>query len=229
MMMKKMFTQKEVPPSVLNYLDSVQSPDIHVPLDRGEYVVCDTELTGLHTKKDSIVSLGALKMVGKRIFFGDFFYRVVKPRTKLTGKSVVIHEITPSEATECPSIEALLPEFLDFCGSNILVGHFVDIDINFINVEMKRLYGFGLHNPSVDTSKLFTWMRQKDEEVCAYHGGLSEDTNLFSIAKKYDIPISKAHNALNDAFITAQLFQRFMSVLPRYGLKTVKDLLKAVR
>ncbi len=189
----------------------------------------DTELTGLQTKKDSIVSLGALKMSGKRIYFGDFFYRIVDPRTELTGRSVVIHGITPSEAIECPSFEILLPEFLDFCGNSILVGHFVNIDINFINVEMKSLYGFGLQNPTIDTSKLYTWMRQKEEEVCAYHGGLSEDLNLFALAKKYNIPVSKAHNALDDAFITAQLFQRFISVLPRYGVKTLKDLLKTAR
>lgn len=229
MMMKMVYAQKGVPSSVLKYLDSADTVDLTAALERGNYVVFDTELTGLQTKKDSIVSIGALKMTGRKIYFCNFFYRVVKPRTKLTGKSVIIHGITPSEATECPSIDILLPEFIDFCGNSLLVGHFVNIDINFINVEMKRLYGVGLHNPSVDTSKLYTWMRQNEEEVCAYHGGLSEDTNLFSLAKKYDIPVRKAHNSLDDAFITAQLFQRFISILPRLGVKTLKDLLKIAK
>jgi DNA polymerase-3 subunit epsilon len=200
--------------------------DATIPIDRAQYVVFDTELTGLHPKKDSIVSIGAIKMDGGRILLNDIFYRLVEPRTKLTGESVIVHEITPSEATECPSIDTLLPEFLDFCENNIIVGHFVAIDTTFINLDMKRLYGAHLRNPSVDTLKLYTWIRLKEEEVCAYHGGITEDTNLFSLAKKYGISVNKAHNALDDAFVTAQLFQRFISLIPKFGIRTVGDLLK---
>ena len=206
--------------------NSAEDIDTTTQIDRAQYVVFDTELTGLQAKKDSIVSIGAIKMGGGRILLSEIFYRIVEPRTKLTGKSVLVHEITPSEATECPGIDKLLPEFLDFCGNSILVGHFVTIDINFINQEMKRLYGSQLRNSSVDTLKLYTWIRRKEEEVCAYHGGIEEDTNLVSLAKKYGIPVNKAHNALDDAFVTAQLFQRFISLMPKFGIRTIGDLLK---
>ena len=49
------------------------------------YVVVDTELTGLDEKKDSIVSIGAVRMTGGRIELGDMFYRLVSPRTQLTA------------------------------------------------------------------------------------------------------------------------------------------------
>lgn len=198
-------------------------------IEDAEYVVLDTELTGLQPKKDSIVSIGAVKMTGGRILLNDIFYRIVEPRTKLTAESVLIHGITPSEATECPGIEILLPEFLDFCGSRIIVGHFVAIDINFISMEIKRLYGSHLQNASVDTLKLYTWIRQKEEDVCAYHGGLSERTDLRSLAQKYNIPVNISHNALDDAFVAAQVFQRFISFLPKYGIKTVGDLIRIGR
>lgn len=198
-------------------------------IEDAEYVVLDTELTGLKPKKDSVVSIGAVKMAGGRILLHDIFYRIVEPRTILTAKSVLIHGITPSEATECPGIETLLPEFLDFCGSSIIVGHFVTIDINFINVEMKRLYGTHLQNLSIDTLKLYLWIRHKEEEVCAYHGGLSEKTDLRSLAQKYNISVNNSHNALDDAFVAAQVFQRFISFLPKYGIKTVGDLIRIGR
>ena len=222
----KRSSQKGNLPTALKHHNSLEEIDSNTPIDRMHYVVFDTELTGLQTKKDSIVSVGAIKMDGGRILLSDIFYRIVEPRTKLTGKSVLVHEITPSEATKCPGIDKLLPEFLDFCGSSIIVGHFVSLDITFINLEMKRLYGSHLRNPSVDTIKLYTWIRRKEEEVCAYHGGIAEDTNLVSLAKKYGIPVSKAHNALDDAFVTAQLFQRFISLLPKLGIRTIGDLLK---
>ncbi len=203
--------------------------DKRILIENAEYVVLDTELTGLQPRRDSIVSIGAVKMVGGRILLGDIFYRVVEPRTKLTAKSVLIHGITPSEAFECPGIETLLPELLAFCGSSIIVGHFVTIDISFINMEMKRLYGSQLQNHAVDTLKLYTWMRQKEEDVCAYHGGLAEKTDLLSLAHKYNISVSNSHNALDDAFVTAQVFQRFISFLPKYGINNVGDLLRIGR
>ena len=82
-------------------------------IDDAEFVVFDTELTGLDQKKDSIVSIGALKMKGGRIAVGNPFYRIVEPRTELTGKSIVIHGITPSETVGRPNMKALLPEFLE--------------------------------------------------------------------------------------------------------------------
>jgi DNA polymerase III subunit epsilon len=226
-LMKRFSLRKDLPASVVDYYNAAGNIDLNTHLDNAEYVVLDTELTGLQLRKDSIVSIGAVKITGRKISLGDIFYRVVEPRTKLTGRSVVIHGITPSEATECPDIGALLPEFLDFCETRIIAGHFVGMDINFINAEMKRLYGFGLKNPSVDTLKLYTWMRKNEGN--AFHDGLSENVDLFSLARKYNIPVSRKHNALEDAFITAQLFQRLISSLPQYGVRTLRDLLRIGR
>jgi DNA polymerase-3 subunit epsilon len=197
-----------------------------IPINEANYVVFDTELTGLKLKKDSVVSIGAVKMDGSRINLGDFFYRVVEPKTKLTGKSVVIHGITPSEASESPRIDILLPEFLDFCGDRIIIGHVVSIDLDFMNKEMKRVYGSALQNRAVDTLMIYQWIRKIEEKTCAYHGGSAESTDLFTLAEKYKIPVESAHNALDDAFVTAQLFQRFLSLLPGLGVSSVNDLLK---
>ena len=46
-----------------------------------KYVVLDTEVTGLDEKKDSIVSVGAVRMRGGSIALGDTFYRLLKPET----------------------------------------------------------------------------------------------------------------------------------------------------
>ena len=86
--------------------------DKRTPVTEASYVVVDTELTGLDEKRDSIVSIGAVRMTGARIELGDTFYRLVSPRTELGSDSVVIHEITPSEVAEQPSIETVLDELL---------------------------------------------------------------------------------------------------------------------
>ena len=194
-------------------------------LDDAKFVVFDTELTGLNVRRDSIVSLGAVKMVGGRISVGDYFYRVVEPETELTAGSIVIHEITPSEAASSPAIGLILPEFLDFCTDSVLVGHFVSLDLSFINKEMKRLKGSPLLRPAVDTRKLFSWLMKKEDNSCAFDEKKMTAMDLSSLARRYQIPFLKAHNALEDAFVTAQLFQRLLTELPSWGIRTVADLL----
>jgi DNA polymerase-3 subunit epsilon len=200
--------------------------DPRLPLDRAGYVVFDTELTGLKTRQDSIVSLGAIAMTGGRIELGRTFYRLVEPRTALRGSSVVVHGITPTEAQAWPSIGKVLPEFLEFCGDSIVVGHVVSIDLAFLNGELERTLHRGLPNPAVDTLSVHRWLMGRDNDVCAFYGGSAEATDLLSLAKAEGIPVVGAHNALNDAFVTAQLFQRYLSMLPRHGIRTVGELLR---
>lgn len=195
-------------------------------LQDADFVVFDTELTGLKAKADSIVSLGAVKLRGRRILLGETFYGQVDPRTALTGRSVLIHGITPTEAAAYPGIDILLPQFLAFCGDALLAGHVVSIDLQFLNREMKELYGKPLGNRAVDTYKLSEWIKCRKEDHCAYHGGSPERGDLFSIAARYHIPVKHAHNALSDAFITAQLLQRLLGELPQFGIRTVDDLLR---
>ena len=47
--------------------------DPGLPLAQVPFVVLDTELTGLDAKRDSVVSVGAVKMAGTRIELGRSF------------------------------------------------------------------------------------------------------------------------------------------------------------
>jgi DNA polymerase-3 subunit epsilon len=228
-LLKKVSEQKDLHPHVLKYLNTIEQIDHKASIYDSRYVVFDTELTGLNIKKDSIVSIGALKMHGRRIGMNEIYYRVVDPKSQLTKQSVVIHGITPTEASECPTIDVLLPEFLDFCANATIIGHFVSIDLAFLNKEMLRLFGFPLQNPSLDTQMIYTWIRKKEENIDAFHDGITEDVELIKLAQKYSIPVTDVHNALSDAFVTAQLFQRFLSSLEKYGVNTLSDLLSIGR
>lgn len=200
--------------------------DESTPIERASYVVLDTELTGLKPQKDSIVSIGAIQMTGGRIEIGRTYYRVVEPRTALSGESVVIHGITPSDAAQWPGIDTLLPEFIEFCENAVLVGHVVSIDMAFINREMKRLYGVPMPNPVVDTLSIYRWLRRREGDACPFYVEGEDDVRLSALAEGLGIASGPAHNAQIDAYVTAQIFQRFLARLPRLGVKTIKDLLR---
>jgi DNA polymerase III subunit epsilon len=195
-------------------------------MDDAEYVVVDTELTGLNEKKDSIVSIGAVKMNGGRIDLSNTFYRLLNPETSLTAESVVIHEITPDEVVEKPDIRTGLGEFLRFCGDDIIVGFCVNIDMEFLNREAKRILGHTIKNQVLDIFPLFEWVRSSKEARDGEEIKMPVHYKLYDIAKHYGIEVNGAHNAMIDAFITAQIFQRFIPILFEAGIRSVGDVLR---
>lgn len=195
-------------------------------IDDCRYVVIDTELTGLNYKKDEIISIGGIKMTGRRIELGKTFYATVKPRNGITKESIIIHTIMPSEVKDSPSIDSVISRFLNFCEDDIIVGHFISLDITFINKELNNAIKRKIENPLLDTVAIYDWIENQRLRTIGYDEIVSGEKDLFSIAKKYNITVSESHNALIDAFITAQLFQRFLIQLQIMGIAKVKDLLK---
>jgi len=200
--------------------------DKNQSLENVAYVVIDTELTGLDEKKDSIVSIGAVRMIGGKIELGNSFYRLVNPKTALTAKSVLIHEITPSEVMQKPDIDSVLSEFLDFCGEDVIVGYCVSIDMEFLNSESRRISSNEIRNPVVDIQAIYEWALRKAALRDKGDMTMPQQYKLYDIAKHFGISVSGVHNAVIDAFITAQIFQRLIPVLIESGIRSIGELLK---
>jgi len=141
----------------------------------------------------------------------------------------VVHELTHSDLADADDLGHALGDFLDFIGDSVLLGHFVYIDTGFVSRAMKSKFGITLQNPAVDTSSLNDWLAANDAQFTRHFSGPSTKTDLFSMAKRYGIPLEKSHNAFYDAYVTAQLFQRFAYFLPGAGVRTLRDLLAVGR
>ena len=203
------------------------SGTVHKNISIGEcpFVVFDTELSGLDARKDFIVSIGAMKMTGGTIHISKEFYRLVRPTGEMSKTSVEIHGIIPSELKDEEGLDAVLPDFLDLITDSVLVGHFINIDLKFVNAALKKRGSKKLSNPALDTHTLHEWLFENGTEFRKHYPGMTDKTDLFSVARRYGITIDTAHNALNDAFITAQLFQKFLYFLHAEGMHTLNDLL----
>lgn len=190
------------------------------------FVVIDTELTGLNYKKDEIVSIGGIKMIGKRIELGKTFYATVKPKNGIAKESIIIHNITPSEVKDSPSIDSVISRFLNFCEDDIIVGHFISLDMKFINKELNNAIKQKIQNPILDTMTIYDWIEKQHLKTIGYDEIILGEKDLLSLSKKYNIAMIGAHNALIDAFITAQLFQRLLAQLHGMGITKTKDLIR---
>ncbi|MDI6865409.1 3'-5' exonuclease [Thermodesulfovibrio yellowstonii] len=188
-----------------------------------DFVVVDTELTGLNEFRDNIIAIGAIKMKGRTIKIGDIFYRTVSPSTKKFRKeSIMIHEITPSELEKCPQIEPILREFIKFSKNCLLVGHCVDIDLTFLKKEIRNNLREIFEPFSIDTLLIYKWLIKKE----ILPSDFSNKNSLEDIALSLDIEPKELHDALSDAFITAQIFQRLLAYLGELKIFTVGELLE---
>ena len=219
----------ELPDWLESQQDLKKNFDPKLPIGQVDFVAFDTELTGLDFKRDAIISIGAVKLSGTTILPAKTFYRLVKPECELKSKSVVVHELTHSDLECAEDILDVVSDFVKFADNAVLIGHFVHIDLNFVNKVLKQNFGVSLKNSAVDTSTLHDWLSENDSRFARHYKGMTLQSDLFSMARKYGVEGGKAHNAFSDAYITAQLFQRFVSFLPECGIRTIKELLKVAR
>ncbi|MGC1401503.1 MAG: 3'-5' exonuclease [Thermodesulfobacteriota bacterium] len=218
--------RRDLPPSILEYLRGFLDLDYKKPVSKIEYVVLDTETTGFNVKKGHrIVSLSAIRLKEGRIDLADTFHTLVNPGRDIPGEAAVIHEILPRMVEDKSSLEKILPDFIGYIGAAVLVGHHAWVDLSFLNQEMMRLYGFPLQNMVVDTAVLDQAL-MGGKTSGATKGRVRTDSRLSALAERYHVPLEERHSSFADALTTAQIFQVMLKHFQRYGLRSLKDLLR---
>ncbi|MBA2848642.1 PAS domain-containing protein [Thermosulfuriphilus ammonigenes] len=177
------------------------------------YTVFDTETTGLEPSRgDRIVAIGAVRIERGKILREAIFHTLVNPQRPIPRSATKIHGITDEMVRDRPSLAEVLPRFLAFCQGTVLVAHNAAFDLKFLELEAER-QGLKLDFPVVDTL------------LISY--GLFEEFpghNLDDIAQRLGITVAGLHSALGDAFLTAEIFLRFIPYLERRGVHTLEDL-----
>ncbi len=214
-------------PAFIKNHSHFESIDQNRPIEEYDYVVLDTELTGMNEKKDEIISVGAVLVKNLQIMAGHTFYTLVKPEKISATEATFIHQITPQELQTAPFIQDVLPDLLDFCGSSFLVGHYIDLDTKFINKAARRHFGSTINNPCLDTLRLAQIHREKIWGRYHEQLNLQVSYNLTDLCKEYKLPLFPAHDALQDALQTAYLFLFLVKTLQKNGLITLKDFYSA--
>ena len=175
-----------------------------------EFVVFDIETTGLNAKKDGITEIGAVKI--REGVIVDTYHTFVHPKMPIPEKIVVLTGITDEMVKEAPTIEAVLPAFLDFCQESVLVAHNASFDTGFIKINAQRLnlpYDFCV----LDTLALCRGLFPKLKKHKLNH-----------IAKHLDISLKNHHRAIDDAKATAHIFIKCLKMLREKGIAHIKKI-----
>ena len=117
-----------------------------------DYTVVDIETTGLDTKWNEIIELSALRVRSGNVC--NRYTTFVKPENEISDFITSLTGITNEDVADAPTIAEALPGFLDFVGDDIIVGHNVHFDVNFIYDAATIHTGKPVTNDIVDTMRL---------------------------------------------------------------------------
>ena len=176
----------------------------------GEYVAFDLETTGLSSQKDEIIEIGAVRMQGGKEL--ERFQTFVNPRRRLEQKIVELTGITDAMLADAPSIETVLPEFLEFVGDRVLVAHNADFDTGFIR-EACRKQGLPYGFTSVDTLIL-------SQNLLPHLNKFKLDV----VSNALSLPDFNHHRAGDDAVTCGLIFHKLTDKLRELELSRLQEI-----
>lgn len=173
------------------------------------FVVFDIETTGFSNTNDKITEIGAVKIENFEIV--DNFSELINPQKDISYKIQELTGITNDMVKDKPTIEEILPKFMEFIGDSVLVAHNAEFDIGFIR-EKCRQQNIEFNNKSIDT---LTLARILLPDLKRHR--------LNVVAKALGVPLLNHHRAVDDARATALIFQKFLDMLVKKGANTLKE------
>ena len=174
----------------------------------GEFVAFDLETTGLSSREDEIIEIGAAIFRGGEIV--DKFQTFVQPGRRLPAKIIELTGITDTMLQGAPDIAEVLPRFLAFCGDRPLAAHNADFDTGFIRAACRRL-GLEYRFTSLDSLIMAQNLLPKLGKY-----------KLNIVADALGLPDFQHHRAVDDAMTVAYMLQRFFVMLDEAGVRTVQ-------
>lgn len=171
-----------------------------------EYVIYDCETTGLDPKSDDIISIGAVKIKGNKILTNEAIHIFVKQEKQISHESITIHQIRHCDLDGAVNIETAIEKFLYYVGNRTLVGYYLEFDVAMINKYVKPMFGITLPNKKEEVSEIYY-----DKKICTIPQG-NIDLRFDTILKDLELPNLQAHDALNDAVMTAMMYIKLKQI-----------------
>ncbi|WP_409523807.1 3'-5' exonuclease [Nitrincola sp. MINF-07-Sa-05] len=172
------------------------------PYKGDEVISLDCETTSLDVGQAEILSIGAVRIKGRKVMTSDLLDIHLQPPASLTGESIKIHKIRATDLADGISVEEALEQLLAFIGNRPILGYYVNYDIRVIDKFMRPLYGFGLPNKAIELSHVY-------HDIIKWKSvGGDIDLRFDTISKKLDVPIIQRHTALGDAITVALMYVR---------------------
>ncbi|MFU0528619.1 type I-E CRISPR-associated endoribonuclease Cas2e [Gardnerella vaginalis] len=178
------------------------------------FVVIDCETTGLNSKVDKIIEIGAVKFIDGKI---EEFQKLININC-YSVSNFNKNNFIPNEIIELTGItsnmlesygvrlDLALKEFIDFVGKLPVLGYNVQFDMSFLNSALSSLDE--RFDDSLSINKIFDISRFVKKEK-----KFLKNYQLKTVLHEYNIAESIPHRALMDARLTTQLVLNLKELL----------------
>lgn len=166
------------------------------------FVAFDVETTGLNPVFDSIIEIGAVKVVNGRLdTSAEFtFQEFVKPFKRSIRQEITdVTGITKEDISHAREMWEVFPDFMKFVGDNVLVGfNNVCFDSKFLE-RAGRYSHLIIENPQFDVMRYAQQFRERS-------GSGKDKVSLAELGSRLGVKNPEAHRALADAVTTAEIY-----------------------
>ena len=188
--------------------------DLELPINEIPLVVLDVETTGLYVGMGHrVVEVGALRFENWQATAE--LSQMFNPQRKMDKRAAQVNGISDLELLDKPLFSAVADQLIEMVDGALIVAHNASFDANFIGMELWLADRPIIKNPWLDTLQL--------ARNYFYFGR----NNLTHIARKLGVRVGRAHRALSDVYVTAEVLKRMARELENQGMHTVGDLLHA--
>jgi DNA polymerase III subunit epsilon len=196
-------------------LDSAEE----LSLRQTTFVVVDLETTGgratgaEHKPADAITEIGAVKVRGGAVL-GEFA-TLVDPQCSIPPQIVQLTGITSAMVYDAPTIDAVLPMFLEFARDSVLVAHNAGFDVGFLRAAARRCDIAWPRPPVLCTVRLARRVLSREE---------APSVRLAALARLFAVASQPTHRALDDARATVDVLHALIERVGNQGVHTYADL-----
>ena len=171
-------------------------------------VSLDLETTGLDPHKDAIIEIGAVRFTGNRT--DDEFTTLINPGRHIPEFITGLTGINDEMVRQAPLIRDVIDELVEFIGDSPILGHNIQFDLSFL----RKFKLFEL-NETIDTYDLASVMMPSASRY-----------NLGALGRQIGIPLPASHRGLDDARLTAAVFQKLFTQACDLPIDLISEIVK---
>jgi ATP-dependent DNA helicase DinG len=171
-------------------------------------VSLDLETTGLDPHKDAIIEIGAVRFTGNRT--EDEFTTLINPGRHIPEFITGLTGISDEMVRQAPPIRDVIDELIEFIGNSPILGHNIQFDLSFL----RKFKLFEL-NETIDTYDLASVLMPSASRY-----------NLGALGRLIGIPLPASHRGLDDARLTAAVFQKLLSLACDLPIDLLTEIVK---
>ena len=187
--------------------------DLGTPLSEITFCVVDLETTGGSPSDSAITEVGAVKVRCGEL--QGTFQTLVNPGQPVPSFIRLLTGLSDEMLFDAPSIEAILPAWLEFSRDCVLVAHNARFDVTFLNTALERLNYPRMTNRVIDTAALA-------RKTLA---GEVPNNKLQTLARHLRCAHQPTHRAYEDALATTDVLHHLIERASGWGVTTLEDLL----